>query len=124
MSAPKRILVIDDERTLHAMLKPVLSAYGLEVISAMNGEEGLSLAMSEKPDLIILDVIMPTIKGREVCRKIKESPVTAHIPVLFLTAKDSEDDVQAEIEAGALGHVTKPINPVQLVKLAKKILGA
>lgn len=123
MSAHKKILVVDDERTLHAMLKPVLSAYGLEVISAMNGEEGLSLAISEKPDLIILDVIMPTIKGREVCKQLKSSSVTGHIPVLFLTAKDSEDDVQAELEAGAVGHVTKPINSAQLVKLVKKILG-
>ncbi len=117
-----KILLIDDERTLHIMLKPILGSYGFEVISAMNGEEGLSLAASEQPGLILLDVIMPTIKGREVCRRLKSSPVTRNIPVLFLTAKDSDDDVTAELAVGAVGHVTKPINSASLVRLIKKTI--
>ena len=119
----KKILLIDDERTLHVMLKPILGSYGFEVISATSGEAGLALAVTEKPGLILLDVIMPTIKGREVCKRLKESPETAHIPILFLTAKDSEDDVKAELAAGAVGHVTKPINSASLVRLIKKTMG-
>ncbi|MBF0387526.1 MAG: apolipoprotein N-acyltransferase [Candidatus Omnitrophica bacterium] len=117
-----KILLIDDERTLHVMLKPILGSYGFEVISAMNGEEGLALAASEQPGLILLDVIMPTIKGREVCKRLKASPETAHIPVLFLTAKASDDDVKMEMAAGAVGHVTKPINSASLVRLIKKTI--
>jgi DNA-binding response OmpR family regulator len=118
-----KILIIDDDKTLHATLKPVLSAHGFDIVSAHSGEEGLGLVVSEKPDLVLLDVIMPGIKGREVCRKIKADPVSTNIPVLFLTAKDSEDDVRAEIEAGASGHITKPVNSMPLVRQIKKTLG-
>ncbi len=124
MGMPKKILIIDDERLIHAMMKPVLGAHGFEVVSAMTGEEGLLLASSDRPDLIVLDVMMPKMKGREVCVKIKADPAIAHIPVIFLTAKDSDDDVQAELEAGAMGHITKPINIAQFVKLVKKALGS
>ncbi len=117
-----KILIIDDEKTLQAMLKTVLSSNGFDVAAAFSGEEGLTLAVSEKPDLIILDVIMPGIKGREVCRQLKADPLTKHVPVLFLTAKDSEDDVKAELDAGAIGHITKPINSMSLVRQIKKIL--
>ena len=120
----KKILIVDDDRAIHVMLGAVLSAHGFVVLSAMTGEDGLRLASLEKPDLIILDVIMPTMKGREVCRKIKENPETGPIPVLFLTAKNSEDDVQAEMAIGAVGHVTKPINSALLVKLIEKVLGS
>jgi DNA-binding response OmpR family regulator len=120
----KRVLLIDDERMLHAMLKTVLATHGIEVISAFTGEEGLAKAVADVPDMIILDVLMPGIKGREVCVKLKAMPETKETPVLFLTAKDSEDDVQAELDAGAVGHVTKPINSTHLLRLIRKILGA
>ena len=117
-----KVLIIDDEKTLQAMLRTVLASNGFDVAAALTGEEGLRLAVTEKPDLIILDVIMPGIKGREVCRQLKADPLTQHIPVLFLTAKDSEDDVKAELDVGAIGHVTKPINSMSLVRQIKKIL--
>ncbi|NTV29518.1 MAG: response regulator [Candidatus Omnitrophica bacterium] len=123
MSEIKKILVIDDEKMLHTMLKSIFASYGFEVISAFTGEEGLVEAVAKKPDLVILDVLMPGIKGREVCKRLKADPVTRDIPVLFLTAKDSEEDVQAELEAGAVGHVTKPINSMALLRQVKKILG-
>ncbi|MFH0752994.1 MAG: response regulator [Candidatus Omnitrophota bacterium] len=118
-----KILIIDDEKMLHATLKPVLSANGFHIVSAFSGEEGLALVKAENPDLVILDVIMPGIKGREVCRILKADPATKHIPVLFLTAKHSEDDVRAEIEVGAQGHITKPIHSMPLIVQIKKILG-
>jgi CheY-like chemotaxis protein len=123
MGTSKKILIIDDERLLHTMMSSVLGAHGFEVVSAMTGEEGLALASSEKPDLIVLDVIMPKMKGRDVCAKLKGNPVTRHIPVIFLTAKDSEDDIRAEMEAGAAGHVIKPVNITSFVKLVKQTLG-
>ena len=119
----KKVLLIDDERTMHVMLRSVLSANGFEVVSAMTGEEGLALAAQCLPDIIILDVIMPKLKGREVCKQLKADPVTSSIPVIFLTAKDSDDDVNAEMAVGAVGHITKPINPMLLIKNIRKILG-
>jgi DNA-binding response OmpR family regulator len=118
-----KILIIDDDKTLQMMLKTVLASNGFDVISSFSGEEGLALAKSDKPDFIILDVIMPGIKGREVCRKLKADPQTQGIPVLFLTSKDSDDDVAAELEAGAMGHVVKPVNSMSLVRKIKQILG-
>ena len=119
-----KILIIDDDKALQMMLKTVLASNGFEVVSTFSGEEGLTLAKSEKPDFIILDVIMPGIKGREVCRRLKADPETKEVPVLFLTSKDSEDDVTAELQAGAVGHVTKPVNSMSLVRKIKHILGA
>ncbi len=119
-----RILVIDDERTLHAMLQTVLGSHGFDVVSAFNGEEGLALARAGNIDLILLDVIMPGMKGREVCRTLKNDPATKDIPVVFLTAKDSSEDVAAELQAGAIGHITKPVNSMLLVGKIKHALGA
>jgi DNA-binding response OmpR family regulator len=119
-----KILIIDDDKTLQMMLKTVLASHGFDVISTFSGEEGLLLASSEKPDFVILDVIMPGVKGREVCRKLKADPQTKDIPILFLSSKDSEDDVEAELKAGAVGHVTKPVNSMSLVRKIKQILGA
>lgn len=119
-----KILLIDDDRAVHTMLKSVFAANGYEVVSAMSGEEGLLLAESERPGLILLDVILPKMKGREVCKRLKASHATAAIPVLFLTAKDSDDDVKAEMAVGAVGHVTKPINSNSLLRLVKKTLSS
>jgi apolipoprotein N-acyltransferase len=118
----KKILIIDDDRMLHSMLQPILKSYGFEVVSALTGEEGLQMASAERPDVIILDVIMPKMKGREVCKRLKESPDTKNIPVLFLTSKDSEDEIKAELEIGAAGHITKPVHPEFLVRRINEIL--
>ncbi|MBF0123237.1 MAG: response regulator [Candidatus Omnitrophica bacterium] len=122
MGTTKKILLVDDERMLHSMMKSVLGVHGFEVVSAMSGEEGLAMVATEKPDLIVLDVMMPKMKGREVCARIKADPTTAHIPVIFLTAKDSDDDVLAELHVGAIGHITKPLNISNFVKLVKQAL--
>ena len=119
-----KILIIDDERTLQSMLRSVLTSHGFEVIASGTGEEGLIMARTEEPDLVLLDVILPGMKGREVCQRLKADPVTKDIPVVFLTAKDSDDDVAAEIAVGAVEHITKPVNSMALIRKLKKILGA
>ncbi len=119
----KKVLIVDDDRMLHSMLHPILTSYGFEVVSAMTGEEGLQMAVSVKPDVILLDVIMPKMKGREVCKRLKESADTKDIPVLFFTAKGSEDDIKAELEVGAVGHITKPVHPAFLVQRIREVLG-
>ena len=123
MSVNKKILLIDDERVLHMMLRSVFATHGIDVISAYTGEEGIEKVINEKPDMVILDVILPTIKGREVCRRLKAMESSANIPVMFLTAKDSDDDIEAELSLRAISHVNKPINSMALLREIKKILG-
>ncbi len=120
---PKKILLVDDDPGVHLLIVPVLSKAGYIAVSAKNGEQALHLALNERPDLIILDVIMPGIKGRDLCKKIKAYDVLNKIPVVFLTAKDSEDDVKAELEAGAIAHLTKPVNPADLLQTIEGIIG-
>ena len=119
----KSILIVDDDKGLLKVIRAGLMFNGYEVYTAATGEKGLQLAKKKKPNLIILDVILPGIKGREVCARLKEDSETRDIPVIFLTAKDSPDDIKAELEVGAITHLTKPINTQQLIAEIKKILG-
>jgi len=120
----KKILLVDDDPGVHVVTVPILTKAGYTVVSAKSGEQGLQLALNERPDLIILDVIMPGIKGRDLCAKIKAYQVLAAIPVVFLTAKDSHDDIQAEQQAGAIAHLTKPVHAGQLIETVKGIIGS
>lgn len=119
----KSILVIDDDEGLQKTIKRILLANGYSVLSATTGERGLQVAKLQNPNLIILDVLMPGVKGREVCLVLKKEEKTKNIPVVFLTAKDSQDDVEAEIAAGGLMHLTKPVNAKILVTEIRKIIG-
>ena len=121
--ARKRILIVDDDKGLLKVIKAHLLNNGYNVDAVTTGEKGLQLAARKKPDLIILDVLLPGIKGREVCIHLKEDPETKEIPVLFLTAKDSPDDVKAEMKVGAIVHLTKPVNLRVLLGEIRKILG-
>ncbi len=119
----KKVLVIDDDKALLKMIRANLINHGMNVLTADTGEKGLELAQKKDPDLIILDVILPGMKGREVCSRLKQDQRTSKIPIMFLTAKDSPDDIKAEMDAGALMHLTKPVNPQELFSEIKKILG-
>lgn len=117
----KSILVVDDDEGILRTVQQILLANGYSVLTAASGEKGIQIANLQKPDLILLDVILPGIKGREVCQRLKEDANTKDIPVIFLTAKDSPDDIQAEKEAGAINHLTKPVNARVLLAEVKKI---
>jgi len=116
------ILLVDDDKTLLTLLKANFTKEGFLVFLAETGEKGLALAKRYHPDLILLDVILPGVKGRTVCSLLQEDPRTKGIPVIFLTAKDSPDDVQAEMAAGAIAHITKPVNFRNLLDEVNKIL--
>ena len=119
----KKILLVDDDPGMHLIIVPILTKAGYFVFSAKNGEQALHMALNERPELIILDVIMPGIKGRDLCKKIKAYDVLKNIAIVFLTAKDSEDDIKAELEAGAITHLTKPVNPTGLLQIIDGIIG-
>ena len=119
----KSILIVDDDEGVIKTVKRILLPNGYSALTAKSGEKGLQIAKLQRPDLIILDVILPGIKGREVCSILKEDEQTRDIPVLFLTAKDSPDDIKAEMAAGGISHLTKPVNARLLLAEIKKILG-
>ena len=119
----KSVLIIDDDEGQLKTLRPLLITNGYAVLTAANGEIGLNIARSQHPDLILLDVILPGIKGREVCVQIKKDEATKDIPVVFLTAKDSDDDILAEMEAGGELHLTKPVREKDLISTIRSLIG-
>ncbi|HBG62131.1 MAG TPA: hypothetical protein DDX37_09915 [Candidatus Omnitrophica bacterium] len=119
----KSVLIIDDDQTQIMTVRPVLMSAGYSVLSAETGEIGLQIAETQRPDLILLDVILPGMKGREVCKRLKENKVTKDIPVVFVTVKDAKDEINAELEAGAHAHLTKPIAVKVLISTIRSIIG-
>jgi DNA-binding response OmpR family regulator len=109
-AARRTILVIDDEPSLLKVIGVRLRQDGYEVLTTTNGEEGLRLAEDRQPDLVLLDVMMPGLKGREVCARLKADPKTAHIPVIFLTALGLADHVKAGMDLGAEDYIVKPFS--------------
>jgi DNA-binding response OmpR family regulator len=120
--AKKKILVIDDMPNIVTMLKARLEASGYEVIAAFDGQQGLTYAYAEKPDLIILDIVMPAGGGYSVYTRLKMSPKTRSVPVIFLTAKDRPEDVARAYKLGAQYYVKKPYKPEMLLETVKKVL--
>src|SRR6201985_2297751 len=109
-----RILVVDDIEANVRLLEAKLSAEYYEVLTACDGPTALAMAAAEKPDIILLDVMMPGMDGFSVCRRLKDDAETRHIPVVLVTALDGRADRVAGLEAGAGDFLTKPIDDVML----------
>lgn len=118
----KKILVIDDLPENVFMLQDRLEHEGYEVITAYNGSTGIEKALSELPDLILLDVMMPDITGIEVCRRLVNDPTTKDIPIILVTAKSGADDTKEGLEAGAFDYIKKPFNRIELLARVKSAL--
>jgi len=116
------ILTSDDERDINALICFTLKFAGFGVVSTLNGVEVLELAPLIRPDLILLDVRMPKITGYEVCRQLKESPLTSWIPVAFLSAKGQEAEIKQGLDSGAVEYILKPFAPDELTNKVKGIL--
>ncbi len=115
------ILIVDDDKILQKLMSKILSTLGTITV-AKSGEEALQKAKSIEPDLIILDIMMPGMDGYEVCRHLKENDNTASIPVIFLTAKDSNAAEEQGLKVGATDYIRKPISPHILLTRAANIL--
>ena len=118
-----RILVVDDEIYIVHILDFSLGMEGYEVITALDGEQALEKMRTEKPDLIVLDIMMPKLDGYEVCKTIKGNPETAHIPVILLSAKGRNVDQKLGFDVGADDYITKPFSPRKLVERINQLLG-
>jgi len=121
--ADKRILVVDDEAQLLEMVKMRLEANGYEVITADDGQEGFEKAKNERPDLIILDLMLPKMDGYKVCRLLKFDEKYKAIPIIMFTAKGEESAKQIGEEVGANAYITKPFEPQALLEKIKELLG-
>lgn len=118
----KSILVIEDEKDIVDLVTYHLKQSGFSVLSALDGPTGLELAKKNRPDLIILDLMLPGMDGKEICRAIKSNPPTQSIPIVMLTAKTEEMDRVIGFELGADDYVTKPFSPRELVLRVKAII--
>ncbi len=115
----RKVLVIDDEPGIIEIVEANLEGDGFEVISAINGKEGLEKIKSDRPDLVVLDVMMPEMDGWEVLRRIEQDPDLAGLPVIMLTAKAADEDYIHGLEEGAVEYITKPFYPQELVNRIK-----
>lgn len=118
----KKILVVEDEPDIRKLIHYNLAQEHYRVLEAEDGEKALRLIQREKPDLIILDLLLPGMSGLELCRALRGRPDTAHVPILMLTAKASEADRVVGLELGADDYLTKPFSPREMLARAKAIL--
>ena len=114
-----KVLVVDDEASIVNIIAYNLKKEGYEVITAENGEDGLELALSENPDLVLLDIMMPKMDGYEVCRKLREK---SNVPIIMLTARADEVDKVIGLEMGADDYIVKPFDSKELVARVKAVL--
>ncbi len=119
-----KILIAEDERDIRELITFTLRYAGHEVTQAANGEEALALAKQTIPELILMDVRMPKMTGYEACRHIKADEALKNIPVVFLSAKGQETEIQTGLEVGATDYILKPFAPDQLIKRVSEILAA
>jgi len=118
----KKILIADDERSLRILISGTLEIGEFEVVEVDNGIDAIKAAQSEKPDLVILDVMMPGMTGYEVCERIKTTKELKNIKVLILTAKGQQSDREAAQNAQADYYISKPFSPTELLETVKNIL--
>ena len=119
----KKIMIVDDEVNIRTALKYRLKKEGYSVLLAVDGLEALDKVALERPDLIILDLMLPRMDGYEVLKRLKGDPRTADIPVIVLTARGEKEDRARSLELGAASFMAKPFSPRQLVAEVKRALG-
>jgi CheY-like chemotaxis protein len=118
----KKILIVDDHKFLHELLKVTFEVTEHRLVFAENGHQALKVARTERPDVILMDIMMPYTDGLEACRQLKADPLTADIPVFLLSAKTQKRDISAGFEAGAEAYITKPFSPLGLVRQVEERL--
>jgi DNA-binding response OmpR family regulator len=119
-----KVIIVDDDRDTREMLTMALELEGFEVGGAANGLRLISAMHVDRPDVILLDVMMSWIDGFELCRAIKKNETFADIPVIFISARKSGEDERSGIEAGAVDYFTKPLDVDRLIARIREILGA
>jgi DNA-binding response OmpR family regulator len=117
-----KVLVVDDEAPIRLLCRVNLEADGMEVIEAADGQTGLAMARSEQPDVILLDVMMPTMDGWQVAEQLVDDAQAGQIPLVFLTARAELRDRARGLELGGVDYITKPFDPVELASVVQGLL--
>jgi CheY-like chemotaxis protein len=120
----KKLLIADDEDGVRSLVRMTLEADGFEILEAKDGQEALTVAREQAPDLMLLDVMMPGESGVEVCRALKADPRTAGITIVMLTAQAQDRDREDGLAAGADDYFTKPFSPVNLLSKVEEVFTA
>ena len=118
-----RILIVDDSPTEVRKISSILEKYKHEILTADNGADGVALARQERPDLVLMDVVMPGLNGFQATRQLTRSDETANIPVIIVTTKDQETDRVWGTRQGAKGYLVKPVDENELIKTINELLG-
>lgn len=121
--ARKKILLVDDSATTHMWIKMILSKSEYDLVSARDGVEGVDLALAEKPDLILMDVVMPRMNGFEATRALRTHGPTVSTPIVMVTTRSEARNVEAGYESGCSDYITKPIDGLELLSKVKSLLG-
>ena len=116
------VLVVDDEAPIRLLCRVNLEAEGMKVLEASDGESGLETARIERPDVILLDVMMPGLDGWQVAEELIDGETTSAIPIVFLTARAEARDRARGLDLGGIDYVTKPFNPVELAPLVRELI--
>jgi two-component system phosphate regulon response regulator PhoB len=120
--AGKKILIVEDEEDVMELIRYNLAKEGFNCDAAYNGQEALKKTQAMLPDLVLLDLMLPEVDGLEVCKRLKSSPQTEHIPIVMVTAKSDEADIVTGLELGADDYITKPFSPKVLVARVRAVL--
>ncbi len=121
----KKLLIVDDEAHIRMLLEQTLEDLeddGVEFLMADNGEQALELIERERPNLVLLDVMMPKMNGMEVCQRVKQNPELDNVYIIILTAKGQEVDKQKGLDVGANRYMTKPFDPDEILDIAREVL--
>lgn len=116
-----KVLIIDDDHLIVELLKEKLNTEGFEVTAVHDGLSGIECMLKESPDLVLLDIMMPGIDGFEVCKKLKESPATSSMPIVFISARSAQDDIDRALALGANDYIIKPFDTLTIGNRLKKI---
>ena len=119
----KKILLVDDSNTVILMEKMILAKGPYDIVVAKDGQEGVDMASSHRPDLILMDVMMPRMTGFEACKRLRAQKNTASIPVILVTTRGEEASVKSGFDSGCNDYVTKPINGLELLAKVRSCLG-
>ena len=119
----KKILLVDDADTILMMERMILNKGGYDLITAKDGQEAVAKAVAERPDLILMDVVMPRMNGFEACKQLKKQDETKTIPIVMITTRGEEENVETGYESGCDDYITKPLNGLEVLTKVKNYLG-
>ncbi|MDX1510467.1 MAG: response regulator [Nitriliruptorales bacterium] len=122
MGDARRVLIVDDDPIILDIVTTVLDLEDFSVTTAEDGETALELVAKEPPDVMVLDVMMPGMSGLEVCAKLRSSEEHARLPIVLLTARDTDEDRRAGMDAGADYYLSKPFSPLELIDIIEELL--